>query len=154
MTYPDTAGYQKHSETSIEAAENLQGADTLRHAIHHATKMAHGTGRTSDELSEYFDIPASTIGARVRELELKGMVIKTAMKRKSRYKRNAFVYVVPEYFDASMGRAAVKEKPQDIMLIEQEHARFKQALYDIIAQVDNLNDIYDIRNTAEEALNG
>lgn len=154
MTYPDTAGYQKHSETSIEAAENLQGADTLRHAIHHAVKCSTNRGRTSDELSEYFDIPASTIGARVRELELKGNLIKTAMKRKTRYKRNAFVYVVPMHFKPEMGRSTIKEKPKDIMLIEQEHHRMKQALIDIITQVDKLNDIYDIRNTAEAALDG
>lgn len=128
MTYPDTPGYQAHSETSKEAADKLN-AGTLRSEILDRIEIGGYFGRTADELSIQFDTPQSTIGARLRELELADQVIKTKMKRKTRYDRNAFVYVHPDHFKPLMGRATVKKAQNyDIIRLEAEHGRMLDAL--------------------------
>nr|DAU13516.1 MAG TPA: hypothetical protein [Caudoviricetes sp.] len=138
MKYPNTPGFQAHSETSQEAAEQLQ-ADTLRNAIFDDVSLHGHIGRTADELSDSFEIPASTIAARLRELELAGRVVKTAQKRKTRWHRNAFVYVTPANHTAQHGRAKVKpEKPCDIMQMEAEHTRMKNALLRLYADKKEL----------------
>jgi ribosome-associated translation inhibitor RaiA len=156
MTYPDSAGFQAHSETSLEAAQSLQGADTLRELIFKLISSYGIEGRTADEVSQMFNTPASTIGARLRELELKNKVVKTAKKRKTRYDRNAFVYVTPCYFSDDMGRAQVKaEKPADILKLEAEHTRMKKIISEVIDDlIDYDPDPYTACDNAVEKLKG
>lgn len=127
MTYPQTVGYQGHSETSREAAR-LVKAEGMRNEVLKKVRMETFNGATADEISEDLDIPQSTIAARLRELELKQWVIKTKVKRKTRHNRNAYVYVVPAYFSQEMGRASVKDAPSDIIKLQAEHKRYKDAL--------------------------
>lgn len=151
MTYPNTPGYQAHSETSREAAERLS-PETLVCAVLSRVQLGGKYGRTADDLSIIFDVPQSTIAARLRELELAGRVIKTTMKRETRHKRNAFVYVHPEHFTEDMGRAAVKsEPPADIIRLQAEHTRMKEALERIEGHCMNGNRCH-IREIAQAAL--
>ena len=136
MTYPDTAGFQSHSETSREAAEKLN-AGTLCAEILDSIEIAGYFGRTADELSMQFDTPQSTIGARLRELELADQVIKTKIKRKTRYDRNAFVYVHPDHYKPRMGKATVKQAQNyDIIKLAAENERYRAALDEIITICD------------------
>ncbi|MGB0817834.1 MAG: hypothetical protein ACPGQQ_02920 [Candidatus Puniceispirillaceae bacterium] len=141
MNYPNNPGFQSHSETSREAANLYTNAGTLRAKILDRLDI-YKSGLTADDLSIAFDIPCSTIAARMRELELGGKIIKTKMKHKTRYNRNAFMYVHAAHFNEGMGRAAVKkEKPADVLMMESEHGRFKQALENIAYNApDHFND--------------
>lgn len=126
--YPESAGFQKHSDTSIEAAKKVDAA-TLRLEVSMRISEAGRLGCTADEISEQLDTPQSTIAARMRELELKRQVIKTKQKRKTRYNRNAYVYVTPAYFSPDMGRARVKdETPCDILKLQADNKRMREAL--------------------------
>ena len=110
MTYPKTPGHQSHSETSRTAAEELSTGETQRKALLEDIDIHRASGRTGDELSEHFATAPGTISARLIELEDAGLVIKTAMKRKTRANRPAFVYVSKDFFKESMGRATVRKK--------------------------------------------
>lgn len=127
MTYPDTAGFQSHSETSRDAAAKLD-ASTLRGKI--LERLGdYRTGLTIDDISIIFDIVPGTASARLRELEMAGNVVKTKEKRLTRYKRKAFVYVHVHNYHPNMGRATVKKAPDcDIVKMEAEHARMKATL--------------------------
>jgi len=148
MTYPDKPGAQAHSETSREAAMRFDPS-TYYGRILDKLNLVGAHGLTCDDISLQMDVEQSTIGARLRELELKGGVVKTAQKRKTRYNRNAFVYVTKDNWHEGMGKATVKEKPIDIIQLEAEHARMKQAL-ERIADDDFANscELYVIANEA------
>jgi DNA-binding MarR family transcriptional regulator len=128
MTYPDTPGYQAHSETSREAAEKLS-ADTLRQAVLDDIALHERQGRTGDELAEHFSTAPGTISARLIELERSGRVIKTAQKRRTTARRQAFVYVAAQFWTAELGRATIKKAQNyDIIRLEAEHGRMKATL--------------------------
>lgn len=130
MNYPDTPGAQAHSETSISAAAKVN-TKTLYGSIIGLLKSEERRGAVCDEIGSTLLTPNSTIGARLRELELQGRVIKTKRKRKTSYDRDAFVYVHPRYWIESDGKATIKAKPTDVIKLEVEHARMKKALNDI-----------------------
>lgn len=136
MTYPDTPGAQRHSETSREAAEKLDAGNLRGMVLRYLIDTPQGL--TADDISLCMDIEQSTIGARLRELELKGQVIKTADKGTTRHKRKAFVYVAKEHWREHMGKATVKKAPpMDIVMLEAEHKRMKQAIKEAIEHLDN-----------------
>lgn len=127
MTYPDTPGAQRHSETSREAAAKLDAGNMRDRVLRYLIDTPQGL--TCDDISLCMTVEQGTIAARLRELELKGLVIKTANKGSTRYNRKAYVYVAKENWRDDMGRAAVKaEKPTDIIKLEAEHGRMKEAL--------------------------
>ncbi|MGB0817798.1 MAG: hypothetical protein ACPGQQ_02740 [Candidatus Puniceispirillaceae bacterium] len=127
--YPESPGYQAHSETSRAAAARLTDASTLRRQIKLHLRESGQQGHTADEIARTLGIQNSTIAARLRELELDNQVIKTTVKRKTRFDRDAFVYVLPIFHREELGRANVKsEPPRDIVRLEAEHARMKEAL--------------------------
>jgi hypothetical protein len=135
MTYPKTPGYQAHSETSREAAEKLS-ADTLRQAVLDDIALHERQGRTGDELAEHFTTAPGTISARLIELERAGKVIKTAQKRRTTARRQAFVYVAAQFWTAELGRAAVKadgpsvqELQQQVVRLELENETLKRKLW-------------------------
>lgn len=147
MTFPDTVGFQAHSETSKDAMKQLD-ADNLRgRVLRYLIDVKQGL--TCDDISICMSIEQSTIGARLRELELKGRVIKTAMKGTTRHKRKAFVYVVTENWQEHMGKAPVKpSKPKDIVMLEAEHAKMKIALeawlkYDAVKVSEEFAPLYN-----------
>lgn len=147
MSY--TEGFQKHSETSAEAAASID-CSTLRGKILDRLDIF-TAGLTIDDISNIFDIVPGTASARMRELEIAGQVIKTKLKRKTRAGRNAFVYVHTDHHRAPMGEAAVKnQKPYDIIKLEAQHGRMKRAL-DAIVNCHSLA-IEDCRLMARKAL--
>jgi hypothetical protein len=132
VTYPQTAGFQSHSDTSREAAEKLD-ASTLRGKIFERIAIMGAGGLTIDDVSIIFDIVPGTASARIRELEMSDKIIKTKQKRQTRHRRQAYLYVTPEHFSEHMGRATVKKAPDcDIIRLEAEHRRMKEALVKII----------------------
>lgn len=98
MTYPDTPGYARDSDTSREAAEKLTGKEFLhRHIVNFLTsKGTHGA--TVDETKELLEektrreYDRSTIAARFTELEAAGRIVRTEATRKSARGRRASVY--------------------------------------------------------------
>ena len=123
MTYPNTPGFQQHSETSRAAADSLttqhsMEADILRFLEHYPS------GFTADELQEAFEgklhpgVQAGTIAARLRGLELKEQILKTKETRRTRSNRQAQVWKHPRHCTPSeiagaepdMAKAEANEK--------------------------------------------
>lgn len=134
--------YQKHSETSREAAEKLETGDTLRAAVYEDIEFWKKHGRIGDEIAENLSTPSAVIAARLRELETMGRIIKTDGKRLTRSRRSANVYVTKGFFDTNIhGRAAVKDDAKAKAL-----RIFDQALvYDQEYSFWRESDVEDIR---------
>lgn len=98
MSYPDSPGYQPHSDTSKAAAEGSKESSKRQAEDIFQWMAARGmTGATIDEgvlfLSARFgrDMQASP---RFRQLELAGRIVKTSDKRETRTGHKAVVYRV------------------------------------------------------------
>ena len=126
MTYPQTAGFQSHSATSRDAAENLTTQHSMEGKIL-AFMEAYQSGWTGDELQEMLikDFPTvqtGTIAARLRGLELKKLIVKTSEVRKTRNNRDAYVWKHPKHVkphealapqsETSINNEAVRELAQ------------------------------------------
>lgn len=111
MTYPNTPGFEAHSETSREAAALLTSRGNHHTLIVNALMGNQDHGATAEELADAIGAQRSDINARLRELELMGRVVKTGMTRTSSANRQQSVYVHPSHFKEDMGRGAVKERP-------------------------------------------
>lgn len=97
-TYGGTAPFQKHSETSQAAADAILGeAGTIRAMVFGYLVSCKFSGATQDQVSEALDMGPQTACPRLRELEMKGAIVKTKAKRKTRSGRQAFVYVAARY---------------------------------------------------------
>jgi uncharacterized protein YukE len=107
MSYPETAGFQAHSETSRQAAETTSAAQS-RYRVKRKILEKQWRGATGDELADELNELNGTISARLRELELNNEIVKTNKKRKTRRDKNANVYVCKEFFTEDMGRDTVK----------------------------------------------
>jgi len=98
MTYPETPGFQAHSDTSRAAAERLQSAESMERDIFDVLD-AYDSGWTGDELAEYLEtrghagVQTGTVAARLRGLELKGLAVKTKETRLTRSNRKAHVWL-------------------------------------------------------------
>lgn len=102
MTDLFSAPYQKHSETSREAAEKLYSAENLRAQILDEIRHRKADGRTGDELSEWFGLAPGTISARLIELERAGDIVRLDQTRKTQSNRKAYIYIAKEFVDNSM----------------------------------------------------
>ncbi len=98
MSYPDSPGYQPHSDTSKAAAEGSKESSKRQAEDIFQWMASRGmTGATIDEgvlfLSARFgrDMQASP---RFRQLELAGRIVKTSDKRETRTGHKAVVYRV------------------------------------------------------------
>lgn len=120
MTYPTTPGYQSHSETSREAADSLD-ATHLRNTCYNIIHDAGFVGATADDIAATLGKQNSTVAARLRELELTSTIIKTAIKRKTRANRNAYVYVSRDHHRPGMGQPKVKP---DLSRVHQAAKKF------------------------------
>lgn len=104
------APYQKHSETSREAAQLYENGDNLRAEVLRHIKSCGIEGAICYDIAEIFGIVQGTIAARLIELERDNKIIKTMRQRKTGHNRNAYIYVVPSVWTEEMGRAAAKEQ--------------------------------------------
>ena len=83
-----------HSETSKEAAAKLEiAASTLRAQVFNHLRGEEG-GETDDEMQVSLAMNPSTQRPRRRELQLKGLVVDSGKKRKTRSNRQAVVWIV------------------------------------------------------------
>lgn len=129
MTYPNTAGYAKHSKTSKEAAERLISkkpiSDTIMKVLHNIGHQ----GLTVDEAKVHCEIEhgrkydRTTIGARFTELCHKNLIKKTDRERKTPHNRMATVYVRSEFFQKSMAIAKGKNTPTEKLKSADQLAR-------------------------------
>lgn len=126
MTYPDTPGFQSHSETSREAAEHVNSG-SQRERIVAILDQEGFSGMTADEISSKLKITNGTIAARMRELELSNAVIKTSQKRHTRSGVNAFIYVLPEFHLEAMGKAPIKEV-SELEQLKRDNSDMKQCI--------------------------
>ncbi len=91
-TYRGRPGFVAGSDTSEEAANSMIGpAQAWRQKVYDLVK-ARETGYTCDEIEAEQGWPHTTVSARLRELELRGLLIKTPEKRRTRSGRKARVY--------------------------------------------------------------
>lgn len=128
MSYPDTPGFVKHSETSRYAADNLTTAEKVADDIVSWLEF-YPDGRTADELRDdlavrHKDIQSGTVAARLRGLDLVHRVCKTTTKRKTRNNRPAHVYKLPKY---SMPSEVIQPMPEG----RDGGAHYRKALEDI-----------------------
>ena len=85
---------QAHSETSKEAAAKIEiAASTLRAQVFNHLRGEEG-GATDDEMQVSLAMNPSTQRPRRRELQLKGLVVDSGKKRKTRSNRQAVVWIV------------------------------------------------------------
>jgi len=118
--------YQKHSETSKEAA-NSASTKKAREQIFEVLNYRAARGATADELSQLLDIDQNTVAARLRGMQLDGVMIRTLVKRKTRYNRDAHVCVLSPYYSDEMGRAETKDK-SEIEFIKEHNKDLVNAL--------------------------
>lgn len=95
MTLP----YQKHSETSKQAAERNTTAANIRSEVLDIIINSHFEGCISDEIAEMMDKVPNIIASRLQELETAGLVVRLEATRKTRSKRNANIYVGRNYVE-------------------------------------------------------
>lgn len=119
MSYTkDGNGYQEHSDTSQEAAENVSGKAKMHAIMCEFIKINAADGATIDECAVRLsaalqrDVPIGTVSARMIELERAGSVSKTPARRKTRSKRNAVVYVWGSWAEQIVPVDKLKPIPQ------------------------------------------
>lgn len=88
--YPYTPGYQKHSFTSIEAAESFNPSRLHSKILNLLENRIDGI--TIDEVAAFLSLETGTASARVGELEKQGKIFKSDNARKTRKGRNARIY--------------------------------------------------------------
>lgn len=89
--YPYTPGFAPVN-TSERAAESVErDAETMRQRIA-AWLWAQPTGATCEEIERSLDLRHQTASARLREMELIGVITKTTEQRKNESGRSARVY--------------------------------------------------------------
>lgn len=108
MTYPNSTGFQKGSATSEASAKALDdtgAADSQAAYIEGFLTERSLRGATVDELTQamqengFPNIHNGTVAGRVVHLEHQGIVIKTAVVRKTRSNREANVYMMARHAD-------------------------------------------------------
>lgn len=94
--YPDTPGYVNR-DTSKEAAQRIEPeTSVLRRRILGELQVRGTFGATCDELEQAMDLSHQTASARIREMNLKGSIVDSGNRRKTRTGRNAIVWVAKE----------------------------------------------------------
>jgi hypothetical protein len=83
-------------DTSREAAASIAATlGFLEDVVYGAIKRAGARGVTCDEVEVREALAHQTASARIRGLYLKGLVVESGKKRKTRSGRNAIVWTVP-----------------------------------------------------------
>ena len=92
FTYPSNPGYQRDSSTSKAAAESVVStAATMRSRILRLLGNS-ADGFTIDQIAVFLKCQTGTSSARMRELELQGLIIKSDRTRLTRAKKSAKIY--------------------------------------------------------------
>lgn len=143
MTYPQTPGFQAHSDTSREAAERLTTAEDMESRIY-ALLDTYESGWTCDELAAYLSehgypsIQAGTVSARLRGLETKGRAVQSLETRQTRANRPAHVwysarlaklFLVQPAASAPAPSPTVQELMVKITRLELENEALRRSLY-------------------------
>jgi hypothetical protein len=97
LDHPSVAVRHDAGDTSREAAESAKPhAGKQRELIHFWVKWAgksEAKGMTADELSMLLELPAQSVSARINGLHKDGFIKDSGERRKTRYGRNAIVWV-------------------------------------------------------------
>lgn len=110
-------GYQKHSETSKEAAESVN-AEKQRANILAIIIKSRTIGVIGDELAADLKEIPGTISARLIELEREGLIVRTNLKRTTRRNRNAFVYVSSKFIGGDVKAGDIVSKTSEKQIIK------------------------------------
>lgn len=104
--YPLLPGFQAGSETSREAAIDAVTSGNQKREIllaYFKTDLGKGIGLTIDEAAVFLkketkeDVQTGTASARIREMELLGLICKSDKTRQTRAKKRAKVYFLKGY---------------------------------------------------------
>ena len=94
---PTVAIRHDATDTSREAGEKAKlNSGKQRELIHFWVKWAgksEAKGMTADELSMLLELPAQSVSARINGLHKDGHIMDSGERRKTRYGRNAIVWV-------------------------------------------------------------
>lgn len=99
--YPQLPGFQAGSETSEAAAKDVaKSGNEKRECLlkYFQCQMGKGLGMTIDEAAQHLskefkeNVQTGTASARIRELELMGIIVKSTMTRTTRARKRAKVY--------------------------------------------------------------
>ncbi len=97
IDHPSVAVRHDAGDTSREAAEKAKPhAGKQRQLIHFWIKWAgksEAKGMTADEISTLLLLPAQSVSARINGLHKDGHIADSGLRRKTRYGRNAIVWV-------------------------------------------------------------
>lgn len=95
--YPDSPGFARGSDTSeMAAASMVPSADSIRERVRNYIASRGLDGATCDEVQYALDMLHQTASARVTELRLRGDIIKSGEKRRTKAGRLAAVYLTVE----------------------------------------------------------
>ena len=94
--YGGTPPYQKHSETSEEAARSVKRNVGGLHLTVLDYLRKNPRGATDEELIEGTRLPPNTLRPRRRELQLMGRVIDSGIKRSTKSGRKAVVWLIAD----------------------------------------------------------
>jgi len=92
--------FQQGSETSMAAAESVaKNAKSYRESLlaYFKTEIGKNIGMTIDEAAIMLDIQTGNASARIREMELLGLITKTKCTRITRAKKQAKIYFLKGY---------------------------------------------------------
>ena len=118
--------YQKHSETSKQAAQKNTKAGSMREKCFKLIEKSEGSGMISDEIAHVLIEPPNMIASRLGELEAQKRIIKLKETRKTRKNCDANVYVLPEY---TRDRLTLEPKrPTDSASLKKENEKLRKAL--------------------------
>lgn len=85
-------------DTSRDAAASIQGVlNSMQSKVLGWIRSRGDDGATCDEVEAALEMKHQTASARIRELVLKDRICDSGMRRKTRSKRKAIVYVLPEF---------------------------------------------------------
>ena len=97
LDHPSVAIARNATDTSREAGEAAKPhAGKQREMIYNWIKLSNTLvpeGMTADELSLLFNLPAQSVSARINGLHRDAYIVDSGMRRKTRYGRNAIVWV-------------------------------------------------------------
>ena len=97
LDHPSVAVSRNAPDTSRAAAEQAKPhAGKQRELVHFWIKWAGRTeakGMTADEISVLLDLPAQPVSARINGLHRDAYIVDSGTRRKTRYGRNAIVWV-------------------------------------------------------------
>ncbi len=139
MSYPETPGFAKHSETSKEAADLLTNKDELQGFIinylqHSCIYGGSTVDEAKDRCEQHFErtFDRSTIAARFTELTEEGVIVLTSEKRLTPRRRKAGVYLHKDFAPVGslerQARGSAKKLQERVTYLELENERLRNVI--------------------------